>query len=202
MEYECWKIAGHDLEYIDSDHQYLIDGVCVPSVTQVLKYKFANKYDGINKETLKRAAEQGTAVHKAIEDYCREGIESELPELRNFKFIQRQYEFTVLENEVPVILFMDDEPVCAGRLDMIVDIAGMIGIVDIKRTSTLDKDYLAHQLNLYRIAYRQSYGVEADFLRGLHLREDTRKFVNIPINEKATWEFIGEYLRKGEKNHE
>ena len=70
----------------------------------------------------------------------------------------------------------------------------MHGLADIKRTATLDKQYLAYQLNLYRIAYRQCYGIEAKFLRGVHLRENVRKFVEIPINEKMAMELVTQYI--------
>ena len=198
-EYESWNIAGHALEYLDDIHQYIVDGICVPSITQCLKFKFGNKYASVDASTLKRASEKGTEAHRAIEEYCKTGKESELPELRNFKFLQKQYGFTVIENETPVILSLENEPICAGRLDMVLMMNDQIGLADIKRTSVLDKEYLAYQLNLYRIAYRQSYGIEAEFLRGLHLREDVRKFVQIPINEGMTWDLIHGYL-KGEKN--
>lgn len=185
-----WEIAGHTLEYFDDTHQYLIDGLLVPSITQILKRKFGNKYDGISQSILNNASIKGTQVHKAIEDYCKTGKEEDLKELKNFKFLQKQYNFKVLDNEVPIILFKDGEPIGAGRLDLVIEIDGKIGGADIKRTSVLDKEYLAYQLNLYRIGYRQSYGIEWEFLKGLHLREDTRKFVNIPINEEETWKLI------------
>lgn len=196
------EINGRTLEYIDSGHIYLVDGVIVPSITQILKYKFSGKYDGIDKATLKRAADMGTAVHEAIERFCKDGIESELPELRNFKFLQKQYDFRVMENEVPVILFSDDEPVAAGRLDLVLQMPVSdnenckIGGADIKRTSNLDKDYLAYQLNLYRIAYRQCYGIVWEFLRGIHLKDDIRKFVTIPINESMAWELINDFRKE------
>ena len=194
-EYESWNIAGHDLEFLDDVHQYLIDGVCVKSITQILKFRFGNKYAGIDKATLNRAAEQGTAVHKAIEEWCKDGTESDLKELRNFKFLKNKYHFGVLENEVPVILFVDEKPVAAGRLDLVLDDPdGQTGLADIKRTSQLDKEYLAYQLNLYRIAYRQSYGIEAEFLKGIHLREDVRKYVSIPINEKMAMDLVFEFM--------
>lgn len=207
-DYEYWSIAGHDLEYTDEDHTYICDGLILPSVTQILKYKFGGKYDGVDRETLNNAAKRGTEVHKAIEDYCKDGTDSDLVELRNFKFLQSKYNFTVEQNEVPVILFKNDEPICAGRLDLILSMVEtsdngntrreVKGIGDIKRTSALDKDYLAYQLNIYRIALRQSYGINAEFLRGIHLREDVRKFVTIPIDEERTWEFIEEWRN----NHE
>lgn len=190
-----WEIAGHVLEYFDDTHEYLVDGVLVPSITQILKIKFGNKYDGVSQKVLNRAAEKGTEVHEAIERYCKTGESSDLKEVRNFKFLQKQYKFEVLDNEVPIILFLDDEPVAAGRLDLVLKLDNKIGGGDIKRTATLDKEYLAYQLNLYRIGYRQCYGVEWEFLKGIHLRDDTRKFLNIPINEKMALELVENFIQ-------
>lgn len=192
MDYTV-ELNGHELEYFDAEHIYLVDGIIVPSITQLLKVKFGKKYDGVSRETLNRASEAGTAVHEAIEQYCTNGTESDLVEVRNFKFLQRQYKFTVKENETPVILFDGDEAVGAGRLDLVIEMDGKIGGADIKRTSALDKEYLSYQLNLYRIAYRQCYGIEWEFLRGIHLREDARKFVTIPINEEMAWTLVRNY---------
>lgn len=197
--YECWTINGNTLEYLEEGHQYICNGICIPSVTQMLKFKFGNKYAAVDKETLTRAAEAGTEVHSVIERYCKYGEESDLPELRNFKFLQSQYKFEVLKNEVPVILFGLTLPICAGRLDMVMATDDGLAIADIKRTSTLDKEYLALQLNMYAIAYQQCYGGKIEALKGLHLRGDTRKFVSIPLNEQKTWDFINEVL-KGEEN--
>lgn len=193
---DTWKIKEHTLEYIDETHTYLVDGVIVPSITQILKTKFGKKYDGIDERVLNRAAEKGTAVHEAIENYCKTGEEGDLIEVKNFKFLQKQYKFEVLENEVPIILFKDETPIAAGRLDLVLKIDDVVGGGDIKRTATLDKEYLAYQLNLYRIGYRQCYGIEWQFLSGLHLREDKRKYVKLPINENMAWKLVEEYLRK------
>lgn len=188
------EINGHTLEYFEDEHLYLVDGVVVPSITQLLKVRFGNKYEHIHRDTLQRASEAGTQVHDAIQRLCEDGEVSDLPEVRNFMFLQKQYGFEVIENETPVILFMEDEPIAAGRLDMVIRMDGKIGGADIKRTSQLDKYYLAYQLNLYRIAYQQSYGVEWEFLRGIHLRDNVRKFVSIPINVEIAWELVQEYL--------
>ena len=189
---------SYTLEYFDDEHLYLVDGVIVPSITQLLKVRFGGMYRHVPEGTLKRAAEAGTAVHEAIENYCKTGEEVDIPELRGFKFLQRNYEFEVLENEVPVILFLKDNPIAAGRLDLVLSMDGEVGGGDIKRTSVLNKDYLAYQLNLYRIAYRQCYGVEWKFLRALHLRDDKRRFVDLPINEEYAWSIVDEYM---EENH-
>ena len=199
MDYSI-EINGYTLEYYEDGHCYLVDGMFLPSITQILKVRFGNKYDGISKAVLDRAAAAGTAVHEAIENYCRYGTESDLPELRNFKFLQKAYGFTVMKNEIPVILFDNDFPIAVGRLDMEIEIDGQLGGADIKRTATLDKEYLAYQLNLYRIAYKQSYGIEWAFLKGIHLRNDIRKLVPIPIDEEKAWELIREFQTMEGKN--
>ena len=167
-----------------------------PSWYNILKQRFGGKYAGVSKAVLKRAAEKGTAVHDAIEQWCVHDTESDLPELRNFKFLMKKFGFEVLKNEVPVILSLDDVdmPIAAGRLDLVLRMDGKVGGADIKRTSTLDKEYLAYQLNLYRIAYRQCYGTEWEFLRGVHLREDVRRFVEIPIDDQAAWDLVYDYM--------
>lgn len=197
-----WVIKNHILEYFDDTHTYLVDGVVVPSITQIMNIKFGSKYKDVDKKVLENAANRGTAVHEAIEKYCKTGELDDKKETRNFRFLQKQYKFEVVENEIPVILFKNDEPICAGRLDLVLKMNGEIGGGDIKRTSTLDKEYLAYQLNLYRIGYKQCYDIEWTFLRGLHLRDNTRRFVPIPINEEKAWGLIEEYLETKGNNNE
>ena len=183
---ESWEINGQTLEYIDECHLYLVDGIIVPSVTQLLGRKFGHKYDGISSATLQNAAERGTMIHKAIEDYCH-GVESDLEEVSDFAFLMDKYNFKVIENELPIILNIGGETF-AGRLDLILQKSNEIGmaVADIKTTSTLDKEYLGFQLNLYRIGVEQSYGLNITSLYGIHLRQGKRKVVEIPIKE-AEW---------------
>ena len=189
-----WEIKGHILEYFDDTHTYLVDGIIVPSITQILKIKFKNKYDRVNEKVLNRASEKGTQVHEAIEKLCKTGEVEDLKEVKNFMFLKKQYKFNTLDNEVPIILFKDDIPVGAGRLDLVLEEKDKLGLGDIKRTSVLDKEYLAYQLNLYRLGYQQCYDKEITFLKGLHLREDVRKYINIPINEELAQKLVEEYI--------
>ena len=198
---ESWNIAGGLLEYIDEPHTYIFNGVILPSITQILKVKFGNKYLGVSNSTLERAANLGTEVHKAIEDYETKGIENiELKELRNYVFLKVRNNFKCLKNEVPIVLFLDDKPVAAGRVDLILEQNGQVGIADIKRTSTFDKEYVAYQTNLYRIGYQQTYGEDITFLRGLHLRDNTRKYIELPINEEMSLDLVKKYLEKENSN--
>lgn len=194
---ECWEIAGGLLEYIDESHTYIFDGEILPSITQILKIKFGKKYQNVDKSVLKRASEKGVIVHKAIEDYEINGIEdTSCKELYNYKFLKKQFKFECVANEVPIVLFVDNKPVCAGRIDLILKDKNNIGIGDIKRTSEFDKEYVTYQTNLYRIGYQQTYGVEVSFLKGLHLRDKVRKYIDLPIKEELSLQLLKKYIEE------
>lgn len=188
------NLNGHELEYYDDGHIYLVDGIIVPSITQMLDVRFGGSYSGIPADVLAEAARKGTEVHAAIEKLCKTGVPTELPEVGSFIALQLEHRFAVKRNEVPVILERDGEPIAAGRFDLELEAGGFLGGADIKRTSRLLKDKLTAQLNLYRLANRQTYGIEWTFLRGLQLREDVAKYVEIPVDEGLANDIIDEYL--------
>lgn len=193
---ETFSIKGGILEYFDETHTYLYDGLMLPSVSQILGAKFRNEYASVPPAVLNNAAQRGTAVHKAIENYNNSGYDDGSEAVRNFKFLQKQYGFEVLDSELPLVIFKDDMPIACGRLDMTMLIDGKTGIADIKTVSALNKEKIAYQLNLYRIGLMQSYGVDAQFLKIIHLRDGIRKVIDSPVNEGITWELINEFLEK------
>ena len=196
---ETFSIKGGTLEYFDETHTYLYDGLMLPSVSQILGTKYKNEYSSVPPAVLDHAAKRGTAVHKAIENYNNSGYDDGSEAVRNFRFLQKQYGFEVLDSELPLVLFKDDMPIACGRLDMTMLMDGETGIADIKTVSALNKEKIAYQLNLYRIGLMQSYGVDAQFLKIIHLRDGIRKVIDSPINEKMTWELIEKFLEENEK---
>ena len=193
---ETFNIKGGTLEFYPETHTYLYDGLMLPSVTQILGVKYKNDYASVPPAVLNNAAQRGTAVHKAIENYNVTGYDDGSEAVRNFKFLQKQYGFEVLDSELPLVLFIDDMPIACGRLDMTMLMDGQTGIADIKTVSTLNKEKIAYQLNLYRIGLRQSYGVDAKFLKIIHLRDGIRKVIDSPVSEGMAWELVNEYLEK------
>ena len=196
---ETFSIKGGTLEYFDETHTYLYEGLMLPSVSQILGVKYKNDYASVPPAVLNNAAKRGTAVHKAIENYNNSGYDDGSEAVRNFKFLQKQYGFEVLDSELPLVLFKDDMPIACGRLDMTMLMDGETGIADIKTVSALNKEKIAYQLNLYRIGLMQSYGVDAKFLKIIHIRDGIRKVIDSPINEGMTWELIDKYLEESEK---
>lgn len=193
---ETFSIKGGTLEYFDDTHTYLYEGLMLPSVSRILETKFKGEYKNVPPAVLNNAAQRGTAVHKAIENYNNSGYDDGSEAVRNFKFLQKQYGFEVLDSELPLVIFKDDMPIACGRLDMTMLMDGETGIADIKTVSTLNKEKIAYQLNLYRIGLMQSYGVDAKFLKIIHLRDGIRKVIDSPINEKMTWELIEKFLEE------
>ena len=196
---ETFSIKGGTLEYFDDTHTYIYDGIMLPSVTQILGVKYKNDYASVPPAVLDNASKRGTAVHKAIENFNVSGYDDGSEAVRNFKFLQKQYGFEVLDSELPIVIFKDDMPIACGRLDMTMLMDGETGIADIKTVSALNKEKIAYQLNLYRIGLMQSYGVDAKFLKIIHLRDGIRKVIDSPINEGMTWELIDKYLEESEK---
>ena len=191
-----WLIGENTLEFDEETHTYIADGIIVPSITQILKVRFGNKYDAVDPFTLQRAAERGTRIHKAIEEWNGERKDDGSQEVHNFRFLMDRYGFRVLECEAPLVLKRGEEVIAAGRLDLVLDSGGKTALADIKTTSKLDREYLAAQLNLYRLGYTQSYGIDIEELYGLHLRGEVRKLSIIPINPGKAWEILEEYENK------
>lgn len=196
---EKFSIKGSTLEYFDETHTYLYEGLMLPSVSQILGVKYKNDYASVPPAVLNNAAKRGTAVHKAIENFNVSGYDDGSEAVRNFKFLQKQYGFEVLDSELPIVIFKDDMPIACGRLDMTMLIDGQTGIADIKTVSALNKEKIAYQLNLYRIGLMQSYGVDAQFLKIIHIRDGIRKVIDSPLNEGMAWEIIEEYYRSKEQ---
>lgn len=189
---ETFTICGGTLEYIDETHTYLYEGIMLPSVTQILAYKY-NDYANVPEYILQRAGERGTAVHKSIEVFNKTGVDDGTQQVHDFKFLQKQYGFEVLDSELPLVIFDNDIPVACGRLDMTFEMDGSVGIADIKTNATLNKDKIAYQLNLYRIGLKQSYNVDAKLLKIIHLRDGKRKFIDIPVIEEMTMELLRQF---------
>lgn len=184
----------NDIKFTEDGHIYTAGDHRIMSVTTLLKLDNPSKYQYVSEATLERASEKGTEVHNAIECYVKYGLErDDLQEFRNFKFLQKKFNFEVIDSEVMVLLQHNGIEL-VGTTDLVLNYKGELALGDIKRTSALDKEYLAKQLNLYRIAYQQTYGKEIKHLIGIHLREDKRKLIELPINEEYALDIIYNHM--------
>ena len=166
-EIKTFELNGHTLEFIPDIHRYLVDGILVPCVSDILAYKF-NDYVGVPKEILNRAAEKGTELHRAIEIYEKENIPSDLKEFKNYIFLKKYYNFENLANEIPVIYERDGKVLFTGTLDQVIKIGDKIGLNDFKRVLSPNQEKIKYQLNLYKLGYEQTYKQKIDFLSFTH----------------------------------
>ena len=184
----------NDIKFTEEGHIYTAGDHRIMSVTTLLHLDNPSKYAHVSEATLEKASEKGTEVHNAIECYVKYGLErDDLQEFRNFKFLQKMFKFKVLDSEVMVLLEHNGIEL-VGTTDLVLNYKGELALGDIKRTSALDKEYLAKQLNLYRLAYQQTYGQEIKHLIGIHLREDKRKLIELPINEDFAKDIIENHI--------
>lgn len=154
------------LEFIESDHIYLKNGILVKSVTQILQLIFPDKYKNIDKRILNKKAMFGTTGHSIIEhlnlddaedvDKTILGIDNKDLEIciREYVRLVKTFKIKPLEQEIRVSY----KYLYAGTLDMIADIDDKYSLCDIKFTAELDKEYLSWQLGMYALAK----GVEFD----------------------------------------
>jgi len=178
-------INGKTVKFISDTHEYYIDDIKVPSVTQIVSKMLPNQYKNVDPMVLLRAANKGIALHKEIELYELNQKIGITREFKSYLKLKQQYEFEVLENEQLIYIEIDGKPVCAGRLDMIIDSKQEegLGIADIKRTYNIHHDHLKLQLNLYAIGYEQCYKKEIKYLKCIHLRNYDRHYINVPLDK-------------------
>lgn len=188
---KTYEYENYTLEFDDEAHRYIVNGIITPSVSSILKRKF-DDYVDVPFKILEAAADKGTAMHKAIEVYEKTGKESDLQEFRNYLFLKKHFKIENVENELPVAYFEDGLPIFAGTIDQVCRINGVLAINDFKRVSAPNKEKIAYQINLYRLAYNQTFGVEVKALSFMQLRESVRKFTQLPINEEVIKAFLAE----------
>lgn len=200
MQTRKFEVGKYIVEYIEELHLYIVNGVILPSITTIIKSKFPVDVN-IPDEVLQNAKERGNRVHKEIEDFEKSGlVPLESQEFNNYLSLKNLYKFKVIDSEKIVVLEIDNKPVAVGRLDQVISINNELAINDIKSTSTLNRDYLYYQTNLYRIAHNQTYGTDIKLCYGTHLNKDTKAFKRLPTNTEIVIHLVKEYLKKKEEN--
>ena len=148
-------MSKNNIEFIEENHIYLLDGIVIPSVSEILS---DGTYDNIPAHILEYAAERGRAVHLAAE-MIDKGRKHNL-ELE-FQPWLIQYLLFTLANQpyhgikgvekfewdgIEEIVYTEEY---AGTIDRFVTFHGKILIADIKTTSKLHTERIALQLGGY-----------------------------------------------------
>lgn len=160
------------LLFFDANHKYELDGEPLPSVSELCRFISREIYGDISQYNLDRAAERGTAVHKATEaldKYGKIDVEDGI-----LSYVQAYIKFRkehVADWEK--IEFSTHHPTdkYAGTLDRYGLIDEAQSIMDIKTSCTIHAPLCSAQLNLYRrMMEANQFRVEKLFI--LHLKKD------------------------------
>ena len=161
-----------ELQFDDSKHIYTLNGLEIPSVTTIMKPLSNAEYKGISENVLNRAAEKGTAVHNAAENWAKFQIEDIEPEYKGYFDAFLSW----WEEKKPVMVGSEVRLYhkimrYAGTADLIAWIDGELTLVDYKTTSKLIEMNCGVQLEAYSKALA-SHGIEVQGKRILHLKKD------------------------------
>lgn len=174
------------IDFDEEKHEYSVNGVRIPSVSEILSPLSAERYGELNPLVVKAAAARGTAVHEACEliDY---GVEpDENPEIDGYLLayqtflLEHDVEWEMIERLVGFYrgLPFDDEfgelPLYAGTLDRFGMVDGEPTVVDIKTYASMPTDAqlsASCQTALYKDAI-ESKGAFVMKRAILHLRKD------------------------------
>lgn len=182
---------GTEVIFYPDTHTYFVNGKELPSITTLLTKVYGDSYSSVNPKLLKRSAERGTRVHEELQQLIElrkedEGIplSSEYQEVENyFKFVEPIYSIEPIMTEKVVVLYNDKgEPCAAGRFDLFCKVKGELTLADFKTTSTIHRQLVTGQLNLYLKAGEQSgyFSSEDNVKLGvIHLSGSTSRYVPI-----------------------
>ena len=167
------------------------EGVYYPSVTTVLQYMPKNKFfDNWLKDVghnadliMKKAANEGTAVHNAVEDLIAGKEITWMDEYGNAKYnlvvwqmILRAAEFFQLHKPEVIAaeeFTFSDKHQYAGTADLIVKMDGETWLLDVKTSNNLHRSYDL-QLAAYAKAWEEMFGQKIDRTGILWLKSSKR----------------------------
>lgn len=168
-------------------HTYTVNGVEIPSVSELTRFLTREVYADVNQAAMDFAASRGTKVHKAAEAldwYGKVEVDDEtLPYLKAYLNFLKEKKPCWLKIEWSV---HSKEMTYAGTIDRYGDLDYKRVILDIKTTSRIDKNhkvlYTAAQ-NLYRMAIEEGCPVDALYI--LQLKKDgTYKLIELEIQDE------------------
>ena len=126
----------------ESTHTYTLDGVVIPSVTEICAPITCGKYPPVG--VVHQAAARGTRVHELCALYDMDALPDEIEAelvgyVKAWAAFCRDYKPVWKHIELPLYGEIDPGQPFAGTLDRIGEIDGRTRVVDIKTTASLDR---------------------------------------------------------------
>lgn len=149
MTQDAIKLFKSEVVFNEIDHTYTYLGTRLTGVTSMLSRTiFRDKYKGIPKEVLAKAADYGHNIHEQIEIVDSMGVTSDTPAVQDYLRIRQQNGLIPIANEY----LISDEEYMASSIDVLYGVEEspvLVDLTDVKTTSKLDMEYLSWQLSIY-----------------------------------------------------
>ncbi len=165
-------------------HTYLMGDKVLIGVTSLMaKHGLSPDYSGIPKAVLNKAAEEGTAIHKEIEDYDNGISVLRTPLIEEYAKLCRERGLVFAQNE---FLVSDDELV-ASSIDGVYGPENGISLVDYKTTQKVHTRSLQFQLGIYKVLFERQTGLKVANCYCLHIDKKERTIKGLvpiePVSE-------------------
>lgn len=161
---------NNTVEFNEFLHEYTANGRVLIGVTSLLhKHGLAPDYGAVPEETLKKAAERGTAIHQLLQDYDDGKPVVEDENLRAYKALG-------LEVHCSEYLLSDNEVVASFADKVLEDCS----IADVKTSSSVDRRYVSWQTSIYAYLFeRQNPSKKVPHLYCVHVRDGKAKLIEL-----------------------
>ena len=160
------------LTFDEATHTYKLDGVVIPSVTQVMKPLSDAYYGDVDTAILGMAAHRGHIVHTAIENLLKHDIDDIPPEyngyLDAFKKFATEYPFEAVGIEMRTF---HEILRYAGTVDLLCKLDGQLVLIDYKTSAKINEMLTGVQLEAYGSALA-SQDIHVENKAILHLKSD------------------------------
>ena len=181
-----------ELVFDEVPHIYRLNGIKIPSVSNVMEPLSRAKYDHISAKTLEIAANRGTEVHNSIENFLKFGFSDIDPEfagyINAFEAWYKGTEPDVVGSEVRIYHKLMQY---AGTLDLLCYVKDELCIYDFKTTSVISDMTCGVQLEAYAQALT-THGINVQRKRILHLKKDGKfKEREYPTSDAPRWRVFG-----------
>lgn len=165
------------VRFIPETHQYFLGDKELLGVTGILSRRlFKDKYSAVPKETLERAAQRGSHIHKMCEMVDELGVSPDCEEAQNYIKLKSKFNLKPVAREYIV----SDLSHYASMVDAIYEVDGGVVLNDLKTTYKLDKESISWQLSIYRYFFNIiNPDIEVKGLTATWLRGDTSEYVDI-----------------------
>lgn len=171
------------LLFFDQGHKYTLDGVELPSVSELCRFISREIYGTVAQYTLDRAADRGTRVHKAAEAldvYGKVEVTDDIaPYVQAYLKFRREHDikWNMVERSMA-----NQKERYAGTIDRYGELDGTKVLVDLKTSYTVHKRLAIAQLNLYRwMVEEEGHKVDKQYI--LHLTKDGYKLVEVEMRD-------------------